>query len=247
MDKNERLEGAGRVRRCALTHETLPEAELIRFVADDDGRLFPDPAARAPGRGVWVRATRDTIDQAVRKGAFARSLKRAVKADAELSALTATALRARCLNLLSFAKKAGAVVIGNDQVGTYLRTQAPAWRLEASDGSADGRNKLNGLSLAWGGVPTAGCFSGAELGMALGREVVIHAVLSPSPIAQSWTADIRRLSGFVPLVPDDWPKDMSEGKPDDKDVDQNMGQTKGLNNLAPETEAEAFKGDNAGS
>jgi uncharacterized protein len=211
MNKSERAEGAGRIRRCALTHETLPEAELIRFVADIEGTLFPDPSARAPGRGVWLRANRETVELAVKKNVFSRSLKRDTKAPRDLADRTAQALRQRCLDIISLAKKAGGIVIGNDQVGAFLRSQEPAWRIEASDGSPSGRAKLNGLSLVWGGVPTAGCFTGAEMGMALGRDVVIHALLTPGRLADSWTTDIRRLGGFIALVPDDWPKDMSEG------------------------------------
>lgn len=216
MDKSERTEGVGRIRRCAVSHDTLPESALVRFVVDGEGRVFPDPAARAPGRGVWVGATRAAVDAAVKKGAFARSLKRAALASPDLSDRTANALRERCLKLLSLAKKAGSLILGKDQVAAYLRMQAPAWRIEASDGSADGRAKLNGLSLAWGSVPTVGCFSAAELGMALGRDVVIHALLGPSDLATSWTNEIRRLGGFIPLIPDDWPKDMS----DDMGLDQ---------------------------
>jgi uncharacterized protein len=211
MDKSERAEGVGRIRRCAASNETLPEAELIRFVADMDGGVFPDPAARAPGRGVWVRATREAVDLAVKKNAFSRGLKREVKAANDLSDHVSLALRKRCLDLISLAKKAGVIVIGNDQVASFLRSQQPGWRLEASDGASDGRNKLNGLSLAWGGVPTAGCFTSAELGMALGRDVVVHALLAPGQLVDSWTTDIRRLGGFIALVPEDWPKDMSEG------------------------------------
>ena len=219
MDKSERAEGVGRIRRCAASNDTLPEAQLIRFVADMDGGVFPDPAARAPGRGVWVRATREAIDLAVKKNAFSRGLKRDVKASKDLSDRVALALRQRCLDIISLAKKAGVIVIGNDQVASFLRSQEPAWRLEASDGASDGRSKLNGLSLAWGGVPTAGCFSGAELGMALGRDVVVHALLAPGQLADSWTTEIRRLGGFIALVPDDWPKDMSEGMGLDLDDD----------------------------
>jgi uncharacterized protein len=220
MDKSERAEGVGRIRRCAASNETLPEAELIRFVADMDGNVFPDPAARAPGRGVWVRATREAVDLAVKKNAFSRGLKREVKAAKDLGDHVSLALRKRCLDIISLAKKAGVIVIGNDQVASFLRSQEPAWRLEASDGASDGRSKLNGLSLAWGGVPTAGCFTSAELGMALGREVVIHALLAPGQLADSWTTEIRRLGGFIALVPEDWPKDMSEGHvPEDVDLD----------------------------
>lgn len=209
MDKTERREGAGRVRRCIATQEVQPEAGLIRFVADLDGLLFPDPAARAPGRGVWVAANRQALTQAIAKNAFARSLKRSVRLPEDLIERTVTGLRQRCLNHLSLARKAGELVIGSDQVAAALRAAAPSWRIEACDGSADGRGKLDGLARAWGGVPTAGCFTGVEMGMALGRDVVVHAVLLPGRLAESWTTDIRRLAGFVPLVPDDWPRDGS--------------------------------------
>jgi len=209
MDKSERREGAGRVRRCVATGEVQPESGLIRFVADAEGWVFPDPAARAPGRGVWVTASRDTVALAIKKGAFARGLKREAKAREDLMDRTIESLRQRCLKQLSIARKAGEIILGSDQVAVALRTAKPAWRIEASDGSADGRGKLDGLSRAWGGVPTAGCFTGVEMGMALGREVVIHAVLMPGRLADSWTTDIRRLAGFIPLVPDDWPRDGS--------------------------------------
>ena len=55
--------------------------------------------------------------------------------------------------------------------------------------------------------------------MALGRDVVVHALLTPGQLADSWTTEIRRLGGFIALVPDDWPKDMSEGMGLDQDDD----------------------------
>jgi predicted RNA-binding protein YlxR (DUF448 family) len=207
MDKNERREGVGRVRRCAATGQTLAEAELIRFVTDPEGSVFADVSARAPGRGVWVSANAEAVRLAIKKNAFARSLKSEAKAGPELIEQIVQALRQRCLNHISLAKKAGAIIAGNDQVAAALRSAKPAWRIEASDGAADGRKKLDGLSLAWGGVPTAGCFTSMEMGMALGRDVVIHALLIPGRLADSWTTDIRRLGGFIALVPDDWPKD----------------------------------------
>jgi uncharacterized protein len=208
LDKSERREGAGRIRRCALSHETLPEAELIRFVAAPDGSVFPDPVAKAPGRGVWVRASRAAVDQAVKKNVFARSLKGPARPGAELADITDALLFQRCLGLLSMAKRAGIVVTGFDQVEAALRRARPAWRIEASDGSSDGRGKLNGLTLAWeedgNEVPTAGCFTSAEIGMALGRDYVIHALLTPGRMADSWTSELNRLAGFRPLTPENW-------------------------------------------
>jgi hypothetical protein len=58
----------------------------------------------------------------------------------------------------------------------------------------------------WGRPPAAvGCFSGEELGVALGRERVIHACLLQERLALAWAADVDRLAGFRAIVPDSWP------------------------------------------
>src|ERR1700722_14265914 len=70
-------------RRCIVAGEIVPAHRLIRFVADPDGKIVPDVAARLPGRGAWVTASRAAITQAVEKKLFARALKAPVTAAAE--------------------------------------------------------------------------------------------------------------------------------------------------------------------
>ena len=53
--------GKHRERRCVATGETLPEQRLIRFALGPDGALHPDLAAKLPGRGAWVSASRTAI------------------------------------------------------------------------------------------------------------------------------------------------------------------------------------------
>jgi uncharacterized protein len=204
MDRHERSEGAQRQRRCVATGEVRPDDSLIRFVADPDGVLFADVAARAPGRGVWVSATRQAVLLAARKGGFARGLKQAVKVPDGIDAVVEAALERRVLDFLGLARRAGQVVAGFDQVDAALRRAAPAWRIEASDGATDGRRKLDGLSRGWGDIPVAGCLSGAHMGMALGRDLVIHACLPPGRLAEAFGVEVRRLAGFRPLVPPEW-------------------------------------------
>jgi hypothetical protein len=79
--------------------------------------------------------------------------------------------------------------------------------IEAADGAEDGRNKLMALHIGlWGAPPSlVGCFSSAELGMALGRPRVIHAALLQERMALHWAAEIGRLAGFRAIVPGSWP------------------------------------------
>src|SRR6188474_3197650 len=75
-DRGPREGRRGTERLCALTREVKPVDDLIRFVAGPDGAIVPDLKRRLPGRGVWVTATRKSIDEAAKRNVFARSLKR---------------------------------------------------------------------------------------------------------------------------------------------------------------------------
>ena len=69
------LAEAQRERRDLVSGEVMPEERLVRFVAGPDGVVVPDLARKLPGRGLWVAATREAVDQAAKKGGFSRSAK----------------------------------------------------------------------------------------------------------------------------------------------------------------------------
>ena len=196
-----------RERRCIVSQEVLPDARLIRFALSPDGVVTPDVAAKLPGRGAWVRADHTSLEMAAKKGAFARAFKAEVKVPSDLAALTETLLARRCLAQLGLARRAGALAMGATQVEDAIRGKRAFILIEASDGAAEGREKLMSLHIGlWGRPPAAvGCFESADLGVALGRERVIHACLLQEPMAPGWAADISRLAGFRTIVPTSWP------------------------------------------
>ncbi len=195
-------------RQCAVTRERLPKAAMLRFVLSPDGVVTPDLAERLPGRGVWVKSDPSVIDLAVRKGAFARGFKGQVVVPGDLSALIERLLTKRCLELLGLARKAGQAVCGFDQVRDALKDAAPAFLLEAADGAEDGRMKVYFLAKAlYSDVKVAGALSAAELGMAFGREHVIHGLVRRGAIAGNLEAAYRRLTGFRPAPELAWFKD----------------------------------------
>ncbi|HVZ99852.1 MAG TPA: RNA-binding protein [Caulobacterales bacterium] len=196
-----------RERRCVATGQSLPERHLIRFAVGPDGMVVPDVAAKLPGRGVWVSASRQGLETAIRKGGFARSLKAPVAVPAGLAEQTEALLARRCLDFLGLARRAGALAFGATQVDAAIRAKPVFALVEASDGAADGREKLQRLHIGlWGRpAPGVGCFSAEELGMALGRDRVIHACLLQERMALDWAAEIGRLSGFRAIVPGSWP------------------------------------------
>lgn len=196
-----------RERRCIVSGEHDSGANLIRFALGPDGVVTPDVAAKLPGRGAWVRADRNLIGQAVKRGAFARAFKAPAKAADDLADLTEALLARRCLDLLGIARRAGAIAIGATQVEAAIRAKPALLLIEAIDGAEDGREKLMSLHIGlWGRpAPAVACFSAEELGVALGRERVIHACLLQERLALGWVAEISRLAGFRAIVPGSWP------------------------------------------
>jgi predicted RNA-binding protein YlxR (DUF448 family) len=196
---------ASRERRDIVSGEVMPEARLIRFVAGPEGQVVPDLAAALPGRGMWVEATREAVDAAAKRGAFARSAKTKLAADPRLSDQVEAILVRRCLDRLGLARRAGALVTGFEGVEKAVRSGKAAWLVEASDGAADGRGKL--LRLARHQTPppqVCGVFSVDELSLATGLGNVIHSAFLAGRWAERWTEEAQRLSGFRQLLPLSW-------------------------------------------
>ena len=181
-------------------------SSLIRFVVGPENNIVPDLAGKLPGRGLWAAASKEAIDLGVQKNLFSRAAKTKVSADPGLAELVETLLSQRCLNYLGLAQKAGAAVTGFEKVQDRLRNKDVAALVEARDGQEDGRNKV--LRLAYGlnqPVKVVGCFTRDELGLAFGRDSVVHAALDQSGLADKFTAEAMKLAGFRALTPDDWP------------------------------------------
>src|SRR5262245_48626481 len=71
--------GEATTRRCIVTLEVKPTADLIRFVRAPGGEVVPDLRHRLPGRGVWVSATAENVRLAERKKLFAKGFGEAVR------------------------------------------------------------------------------------------------------------------------------------------------------------------------
>src|SRR3569623_893676 len=114
-----------RERRDIVSGEVLPEHRLLRFVAGPDGEVAPDVAAKLPGRGLWVEASRTAIAKAVEKKLFSRAAKTQVVATADLAERAEKALGARILGELGIARRAGSLVLGFDNVLRALEGPKP--------------------------------------------------------------------------------------------------------------------------
>ncbi len=187
---------AGPCRRCLVCRESAPKEEMIRFVCGPEDEIVPDIAGKLGGRGLWVHSRCEEVEKAVSAGLFARGARRRIRARDDLPGQVALLLRQRALNFLGLARRAGLVVAGYEKVCAALKKGADiAVLAEASDGSGDGRAKIESLAP---GIAVVDCFSRDDLSLALGRNNVVHAALMSGTLAQRFQLEAARFSGFIP-------------------------------------------------
>jgi len=183
----------GPERRCIVTGDTGPTAGLIRFVVSPDDTVVPDLAEKLPGRGIWVSATAEAVTKAAAKGLFSRAARRSVKADPELAALVADRLAVRVIELVSLARKAGEAVSGFEKVKTWLVSGEATCLLQATDGSEREKARLRPPE---GENTYFADLRAAELGLAFGRDRVIHAALVSGGLGARIRYESARLAGL---------------------------------------------------
>ena len=183
------------LRRCIVTRQALEKPAMIRFVIDPEGRVTPDLKERLPGRGLWVTATREALDQAVVRHAFSKAAKQSVKAAPDLADRVVELARREVAELLGLARKSGQLVAGFEKVDAALRAGKVRVLVAASDGAEDGRGKL--ARIAGSGVEVCAPLTAAELAQALGREHAVHAAIKAGGIAEKTIIASRRFAALT--------------------------------------------------
>jgi predicted RNA-binding protein YlxR (DUF448 family) len=179
----------------------MPAAGLVRFVVGPDAALVPDLAGRLPGRGLWVSADRDALARAAARNLFARAARRPVTVPGDLPGLVERLLAERVVAAVALARKAGLAICGHDKVKARLGRglgKGPGRALvgalvEASDGAEQGKARLRPLAR---GAGLVSCLTAAELGLAFGRDSVIHAALDAGGITDRVLREAARLAGL---------------------------------------------------
>ncbi len=184
--------GADPERKCIVTGDVQPKQGLIRFVVGPDGSVVPDVLEKLPGRGMWVTASRDILEKAGR-GQFARSAKSPVTVPDNLVIEVERQVARRVVDLIALARKAGLAVCGFEKVKSWLAgNERVRVLLQAGDGSDRGKAKL------WTpeGARYFDCMSSEELGLAFGRQSVIHGALAAGGLSDRVVEEAAKLKGL---------------------------------------------------
>ena len=178
-------------RRCIATGNIHPRAELIRFVLSPNGIVTPDLSERLPGRGIWVSAQSSAIKTAINKNLFSRAAKSQTIIPNELLKLIEDLLLKRVINLISLARRNGSAICGFEKTKGMLISGKAVVLVQALDGSEPQKRKLRPPN---GQNTYISCLKAAELGLAFGRDYVIHAALAEGGLTKSVKREFLRLA-----------------------------------------------------
>jgi uncharacterized protein len=196
------------VRSCILTRERAAPANLVRLVLAPDGQVLPDVRAKAPGRGAWIGVPRAELEVALAKGRLRGALARAFKTGEitipdDLPARIEAALERGALDRLGLEARAGTLLTGNDRIEAAARSGQLRALFHAADAGEDGRRKLaqawrvgsdrEGSDLKGLALPVARTI----LGLALGRENVVHVALTDKAAAVRVGEALSRWVHFI--------------------------------------------------
>ncbi len=178
-------------RKCIATGEVQPKYGLIRFVVGPDNQIYPDILGKLPGRGIYVAADRAAIEQAVNKKLFTRAAKMQVTVQDDLVEEVEKQLARRVVDLISLQRKGGRAVAGYEKVKSWLQNEEAEVLIQATDGSERGKTKLStphyGQYIGW--------LTADELGLAFGRQTVIHGALASGGLTLRVVEEAQRLKG----------------------------------------------------
>ena len=162
-------------RKCIATEESKEPIKMIRFVLDPFGAVVPDLAEKLPGKGMWITSCYGTISKAVEKRLFERSMHQRVIISNSFLEDIEQILVDRAVSAVGLARRAGRVLAGHAKIDHALRQGKVLLRIEAKDGSRDGRNKLTRLNP---NIPVLDCVYSEELARAFEKHNAVHLAIA---------------------------------------------------------------------
>ena len=131
------------------------------------------------------------LEEAIKKGLFGKAARQKVTVPEDLIQEVDRQLARRTVDLISMSRKGGHAITGYEKVKDWLIKDYAEVLIQSSDGSERGKSKLS--------TPHEGSFIGwltsDELGLAFGRQTVIHAALASGGLTPRIVEEAQRLKG----------------------------------------------------
>ena len=193
QDVPEEQPETGPLRRCLVTRQTLSRETMLRFVVGPGAEIIFDALATLPGRGLWLSADAIVVEQAIKRGVFARAAKTSVKLPPDLRSRIEFLIRSRLTDLLGLARRSGNAISGFEKAREWVISGKAGLIVQAADGSPEERARFVGGSK----IPVVTASSAAALGKIFGRDHAVHVAIASGRLARMIEVEAARLAGVA--------------------------------------------------
>ncbi len=181
------------IRTCVATKQKMDKNQMLRFaVLENEGIVVPDFNKKLSSRGVYVIPSKKAVEIAVNKQLFIRSLRQKVKHEKSLPDVVEELLKKNALSAISIAKKAGALIVGLDNIKKEKNNIA--FFIEANDAGLDGRKKVEAMAKE---KQIFCLYNTEELEQALGLINCVHLAVRHSQMSKNVFECLYKLKNFL--------------------------------------------------
>lgn len=193
------------LKTCIVSRKLYPREEMFRFVLSPENQLIFDLDEELPGKGIWLEASRNSLEKALKIKAFDKATKGKPLLDFVTNDHIVNRFKAKCLSFLGFAQKKGDVIHGFEKIESYLRLLSDPKKQKKetdftgivfyADGSGVNLDKLQAKARALDVAEIEG-LSVSELSKAIGRDDVVYLYMKGSPLSEKILFLYRKLHKY---------------------------------------------------
>lgn len=184
-------------KRDIYSKELKNKSELIRFVLGPDNYIFADLNEKLPGRGMWVQANKDALEEVISRKLFNKACHADCKISEDFIDSVKNMLAKTVLNSISLSKKTGDLTIGFEKTLDACKKTTPKVFLIASDSGEDGKNKFSRF-INNEDVMVIDSFKASELQSVLGQDsLVVYGCINNSRISSKIIESYRKFLNFL--------------------------------------------------
>lgn len=182
-------------RHCVVSGERLDAHQLIRFVADDTGCIFPDIGNKVKGDGAHIKADRAVLEEALKTGVLLKVLK-AEHSVEHMADIVDALLVKRCQEHIAMARRSGMAIGGGGKIRSLGDV---AGLIIADDASTREARAIRGdVTHDW----IVSVLGSHEIGVPFGRQALAFAAILPSQAygmamqSEKLSQELRRLATY---------------------------------------------------
>ncbi len=181
-------------RTCIVTRKKIDPKRAIRLCVTPNGDLFADLKGNFPARGYWITPTQENFMHLFSQPKRFRQIKGAHFPPEDFVKQLIEQLKNKILQQIGLAKRSGHLIFGFEKVKIWLKKNQAALAIIAKDGS---QAEIERLGLSTRNIPIVQTLNREELGKALGRDKVVHIVLSHSRLTTNIEYDFYRYEMLI--------------------------------------------------